>query len=734
MKNTIKVIRQHDERDCGVACLATVACYHGLDLPLAKVRELTKSDRMGTNIYGLVDGARQLGMEAEALEGSPDDLYEALRDMSVTLPFIALLCKDGARMHFVTVFAVEGTRVLVGDPGVGKQYLSLEQFFAEWTGCVVNMRPTALLKESHHGLPVMQLLGLLSGQLNRIGLILLLSVFVSGISIGGAFVFQVVIDSLTTGQSSAMPLGTVFAVLVGLYILQAAIQFARGKLLIALSGIIDTRLSLEYYNHIVDLPMSSISTRQTGEYLSRFSDTATIRNAVSEATVTLVMDTLMAIACGAILCYINVRLFAVALVMVALYVAVILAFRKTLERSNRTVMEESGKLQSFFKESIDGLETVKAANANAQVKDKTNGRFSVFIGAALRNAQMEMTQGTIAMTVEAIGTVGILWSGFILVETGAITLGSLMTFYALLAYFAEPIKHLIDLQPTLQTAFVALDRLNDVLFLEKEETFEGSLSAEGVSDVELRDVSFRYGNRELVLDGVNLTLRRGQKVALVGESGSGKTTLAKLLLRFYQPESGEMLLDGHPIEDYDVASLRDSIAYVDQNTFLFSDTVRNNVRLARPDATDDEVEEACRIACADGFIQRLPFGYDTILDENGANISGGQRQRLAIARALLRHPRLLIMDEATSNLDTVTERAIGKTIFEDNKGLTCLIIAHRLSTIRQCDKIVVMDARRVAESGTHEELMRLRGRYYDLVSAQSVDGDCEVPDCPALVA
>lgn len=691
MRRNIKVVKQHDERDCGAACLATVARAHGLDLPLAKVREMTKTDRMGTNVYGLVDAAQQMGMDAEALCGSPEELRGAIRDGDIVLPRIALLRTEDLRMHFVVVYALEESRVLVADPAVGRRRMDAGRFFAEWTGHVVDLRPNESFEPSSQPSQVAQVLELLAGQRGRVALVLLLSIVVSGISIGGAFVFQAAIDGMTRGQASPFPIDTVFGALVCLYLLQAVVQLVRGRMIVLLSGIIDSRLSLRYYNHIVDLPVESASRRQAGEYLSRFSDTATIRNAVSEATITLVMDTLMVVVCGAILSSISGTLFLMALGMVALYAVAIFAFRRPLERANRTSMEANAKLQSYFKESVDGFETIKSSNAGEQVKAATTARYDAFLGAALRNATMGMSQLTIASTVEAVGTVAILWMGFTLVGAGFVSLGELITFYALLAYFTEPIKHLIELQPTLQTVFVALDRINDVLHLEKETLHKAPRDAKNLESVELRDVSFRYGNRELVLDGVSLFVRGGEKVAIVGASGSGKTTLAKLLLRFYEPESGHILIDGNDIGEYDASSLRDAVAYVSQQTFLFCDTVRDNVRLARPDATDAEVEEACRLACADEFIQGLPFGYDTILDENGSNLSGGQRQRLAIARALLQNPRLLILDEATSNLDTLTERAVDESIFLSDDRPTCIVIAHRLSTIRRCNRIVVME-------------------------------------------
>ena len=246
----------------------------------------------------------------------------------------------------------------------------------------------------------------------------------------------------------------------------------------------------------------------------------------------------------------------------------------------------------------------------------------------------------------------------------------------------------------------------------------GAVLPNEVSRWDFQNVDFRYGNRELTLHKVSLTLRQGEKIAIVGESGSGKTTLAKLMMRFYEPEQGRILADGRDINTFSLTELRQNIAYVDQDTFLFSDTILGNLRLGNEAATEDEIRQVCEISHAAEFIEKLPMKYATPLDENGANLSGGQRQRLAIARALLRKPQLLILDEATSNLDTITESGIKNTIFRLDSNLSCIIIAHRLSTVKSCDRIYVMNEGRIVESGTHDELMKTNGIYHQMWDKQ----------------
>lgn len=738
MKNIY--LKQHDQRDCAATCLSMICTYYGLKYKLSKYRELTKTDQTGVNLYGLIEASKQLGFECQALSGSREELLRGLHTQDITFPFIAHIVSDVGFLHYVVIYKIHNNKFIVGDPAKGKCKIDIEKFFSMWTGYIITYAVGKDFQKGNYKKgSFTKFFSLLKGQFNKLFSVVIISVIITVIGIVGSFVFKIVIDNFTgtnysstynkTSQSAIDILidnfsalfqnfNVIFVALIGLYLLQTVIQIIRGKLIISVSKKIDMELSLSYYNHLIDLPISSISLRQTGEYLSRFSDVSLIRSAVSEATLTLLLDSIMAIACGIILCLQNSKLFAVSIIMIFLYFVLVILFRKPVEKNNRAVMENNAIVESYLKESIDGVETIKSACAEKDIKEKTKNKFDKFMNSVVKSNMVGVSQDSLAGAIELIGTIVILWIGFSMVINNIITIGSLITFYALLAYFTQPIKNLIELQPTIQTAIVAADRLNDILDMQIEHDVEQCKICENFNKISLINVNFRYSNNELTLKNINLNINKGEKVAIVGESGSGKTTLAKLLLKFYEPESGSIIIDDINIKDLSIKNVRKNIAYVNQNTFMFSDTIKNNLKLGNKNISDEEIKRICKICKADEFIKALPMGYDTPVDESGNNLSGGQKQRLAIARALLQKPQILIFDEATSNLDTITEAGIKQTIFNLNSDMTCIIIAHRLSTIKNCDKIYVMENGCIVEYGTHDELIIKNGTYKKLIDNQ----------------
>lgn len=717
------IVKQHDEKDCGAACLAMVAEFYGHKLPLVQCRQLIQVDNNGANLYSLIQGGNDIGLAAQALQGSADELIEELSKGTFTFPFIARIITEDMFEHYVVVYKVHNHKVWLGDPAKGRVRYSDEAFFAMWTGHIVTYQKTDdFQKRNDRKGTLRKFTKLITDQKKLIASVVLVSFVISLVSLIGSLVFEYIVNQIiyagqeTSGTSKIFErlfsgINSICIAVVILYVFQSGIQVLRNYLLANMSKNMDISLTTEFFRHLIHLPIGFFGSRKSGEILSRFDDASNIREALSSTILTLIVDSVMAIFFGAYLCFISVPLFLISLSIMLAYGIIVCCFRKPIRKINQEGMENGAQVTSYLKESIEGIETIKAFQVETNTETTMD---TLYKNAADTSAHGSILYGVkdalISLTASA-GVVFLLWTGYRLCDQGVIQLGSLVTFYLVLNYFLSPLQSLIELQPTIQSAIVAANRLNDVLELPVEFAVKDYASLDLNGDIIFDNITFRYGYRFPTIQELTLRVKHGQKIAIVGESGSGKTTLMRLLMRFYQPESGQILVNGMDIGELDPNAVRSRIAYVSQNVFFFSGTIRSNLVMGNDHITDEQLEHACKLAMADSFIEDLPMGYDTILSENASNLSGGQRQRLSIARALLRNPDILILDEATSNLDVITEQSIKQTVFDASNQLTTFIIAHRLTTIRNCDVIAVMENGSIVETGTHDELMALNGAY-----------------------
>jgi ATP-binding cassette subfamily B protein len=706
MRKRYNCIKQHDITDCGAACLATISKQYGYKIPISRIREVAGTDKQGTNVLGMIKAAEHLGFNAKGVKGDPESFFSEF-----PLPAIAHVVVNKSLLHYVVIHEITNEAVIIADPAEGIKEMIPEEFFELWSGVLIILTPATTFEKGDETTGLFNRFGgLLKPQKKLVMNIFFASILHTVLGIFGAFYFKFLVDDILPYCLD----NTLVIISIGVMILtifKVTTNGLRSYMMLFLSQKLDIPLILGYYNHVVDLPLNFFGTRKVGEIISRFMDAGKIREAISGATLTIMVDTLMAVFGGIILFRYNAVLFGITVLMLIAYGSLVFLFNKPIRDANRKTMEENSQLTSFLVESLNGIETVKSFN-------------SMFKMGQINNLRQSLT-----IFISTIGANAILWIGATSVMKGNMTIGQLLVFNSLMVYFIDPIKNLINLQPMLQTAIVASERLGEILDLEKErlETERDSINLNKLrGNIVIKDLTFGYGTRKSVLNNINMEIKQGERVALVGESGSGKSTLVKLLMNFYQADTGDIVIDGYNIQDIAIDSLRNRIAYVPQDTFLFSGSIKENLELGNDGPSMNQVIDAARMAKAHEFINDLPLRYNTKLEENGTNLSGGQRQRLSITRAILKQPDILILDEATSSLDTVTEKAIEDTLSKVTEDITSIVIAHRLSTIMKCDRIYVMDKGQIVESGDHNSLLDKQGAYFDMWREQLPDNQLEV--------
>jgi len=707
MRKKVPLIKQTGVRDCAAASLAMILAYYGKRIPLAAAREAVQVDMYGASIYGLQKGAESFGLTASAYEGSAEDVLEVFQDSSY-LPCVVRIVNEHGFEHFIVIEGFEKDTLYICDPGEGRKSCSFKTFSEQFLGQIIIFKPSEnFVKEDLKKGSVKRFTNLIFEQKGLLAIIAILSLIVTGIGMSGAFIFQFLLDNvlLNISDNAIDSFAVILTGLAILYICRLISELIRGKLLCQLSKRMSKSLVLEYSDHLTALPIRFFDTHKTGEVLSRYEDSSKVTDALSSVTLTLFIDLLMTIGCGIILYRESPAMFAVAAFIFFTYLLTSFLFVKPLEKFNRTMMENGSQLTSYLKESVDGAETIKNCQGESCIKSKTHHLFSEFVNSNIKGSMLQLSKDSITDLITSIGTLVVLWCGALKVMQGQMSIGQLLTFYTLMNYFLSPVESILSLQGQIQSAIVAADRLNDVLDLKPEMT--GSMNLDtAIDNISFDSVSFRYGYRNTAIDKISFSAKKGEKIALVGESGSGKSTISKLLVGLYHPESGNIKINGQPIETYSLESLRKQAACVSQNVYLFSDTIKNNLIFGLTEEaipSDEEINKVLNICNCD-FVNELPFGIHSMLEENGSNLSGGQRQRLAIARALLRKPQLLILDEATSALDSVTEAAIQKNLKEYLPDVITISIAHRLSTVKDADQILVLDHGKIVERGSHKEL------------------------------
>ena len=708
-------IKQHDTSDCGAASLASVAAWYGLKLPIAKLRTLSATSQTGTSVQGIIDAASQIGITVKALRApAKEDRADLTPLYLIPKPAILHLLKEQRLLHFVVLYRSGKKQFTIMDPAYGQLIkVTPEQLSKEWTGIVLLAAPDATFMKGDHRTPfktrIWQLIRYQKSDLFK-ALVGALSYTLIGIGIS-LFVQQVIDHILPNNNLNLLHLlGTIMGVLI---LAAAFIGFFRSLLLLRTGLKTDARLILSYYQRLLALPQSFFDQRQTGEIISRLNDAFKVRSFITDNIIQIAVCFFsLFFACCLMFTY-YWKLALLVVITIPLYSLIYILFNKVNKTTQRRGMVEAAQMEATLVENLRGIRTIKSLCAESVALSQTEQNFTQLAHTIYRGGKNALWANGAGDFISKVSSLLLLWSGTYFVLSAQLSAGALLSFYTLIAYFSGPVTQLIGMNAAYQNARIAADRLFEITDLEEESSATGyPVKPAELGDICFDHISFHYpGRRPLFLD-FSLTIPKGRVTAVAGESGSGKSSLAGLLLQLYTPQSGIIRVGNLNIAHIACAHWRNYVSVVPQKIDLFTGTLFENITIGASEKNPQKAFALCQELGLSSFIETLPHGLFTPIGEQGIRLSGGQQQKIAIARALYRDPKILILDEATSSLDSDSEHHIQNAIYRlREQECTVLLIAHRISSLRIADNITVLKEGVIAEEGTHEQLLQKEGYY-----------------------
>jgi len=713
-RRRVPTVLQMEAVECGAASLCMILSYHGRIVPLEECRTECGVSRDGSKANNVLKAARKYGLEAKGFKYELEDLFK------IEYPCVLFWNAN----HFLVLEGFKGDKVYLNDPAQGPRVVTMDELDASFSGVVLTFKKGPEFQPGGEKPSLAAALARrLKGSESALGFVLLCGLFLVVPGLVIPTFSRVFVDEFLVSNRTSI----VKPLLLGMgltLILQGILTWLQKYYLLRLETKLALSTSSRFFNHILRLPVSYFAQRFAGEIGSRVAINDKVAGIVSGKLATTAIDCFLIVFYAALMFRYDVGLTFIVIGVALCNVVAIKLVARVRTDASRKLMSDKGKLGGTAMGGLRMIETLKATGGENEFFARWAGYQAKALRAEQHLRQIGDMVSVVPTVVTTMVTASVLLFGGLRVMDGALTVGLLVAYQALTGQFTKPLNSFTTFGSMLQELEADMNRLDDVLRYPQDKLYEHEAeeAREDASDrrlklqgkIEIKDVVFGYSPLEKpLIENFNLSIEPGQRVAFVGGSGSGKSTAAKLISGLYRPWSGEILFDGVPRDQIPRRLLANSIGMVDQEIFLFGGTIRENVTMWDGTVPTGRVTEACRDAAIAEVIETREGGYGAVVDEGGGNFSGGQRQRLEIARAMVGNPTILILDEATSALDPTTESVIDDSL--RRRGCTCIIIAHRLSTIRDCDEIIVMQRGKIVQRGTHDEMKDGDGPYADLI-------------------
>ena len=678
---------QDGVKDCGICSLLTIVRYYNGNYSKEYLRTITNTTKDGVTAFALLEAAKNIGFDAVGVTGNALDIAKK------NLPCIAHVVIQNKYKHFLVIYKIDKKNkvIMLADPSQGLVKMNVSDFEKMSTKVFLFLKPNKKIPYVKNESKVKNIIyNFLSENKMSLFIILILSFLYNIISIMTSFNFQLIMN-YALKYGSKYNLYIIFISMLILYILKELLIYIRNLVVNFISLKLDYSLITSVYSHILSLPYSYYRNRPVGEVIMRINDLSELKDSVSQLIVTFLLDIFLIIITLIFLYMINFKLTLIVIFVLILYFLVTFIYNKFLFKMIRLNKKDSSAVNTFMVESIEGVMSIRGSNTFLQFKDKFSSLYNNFIISSYNFFKKYNTLNFLNNFLISILIVVIITMGSIFVIDGNMDSSSIITYYSVLCFFLEPVKNVANFDVVVKKSRISIERIEELLMLEEEKILLDNQKITGkLKNILFKDVTFSYDFKNNVVNKLNLKIDEGEKVVIYGKSGSGKSTVAKILTRYLDIERGKVFINGYDINDYNLWSIREGITYVSQNEFLLTDTIYNNINM-KGTRDAEYIFDVCKMIGVDKIVKFKNGGYNMILEENGSNISGGERERILLARAFVRDSDVYILDESFSEIDSLGEREILGKIFSKYKDKTIIVISHRMDNNDLYDRKICME-------------------------------------------